>query len=52
MLLSLSPSAPISEHRASVKGFVSLQFLNPKRIGRTPWTEDQPVERPLLTQTE
>jgi hypothetical protein len=28
--LSLSPAAPSLEHRASVKRFVSLQFLNPK----------------------
>jgi hypothetical protein len=42
--LSLSPSpfcpscCSHLEHRASVKCFVSLQFLNPKTIGRTPWT--------------
>jgi hypothetical protein len=29
---------------------VSLQILNPKKVGRTPWTGDQPVERPLPTQ--
>jgi hypothetical protein len=40
------------EHRVSVKRFVSLQFLNPKTIGRTPWKGDQPVARPLPTQTE
>jgi hypothetical protein len=34
--LSLSPVAPTLEHRASVKRFVSLQFLNPKTDGRTP----------------
>jgi hypothetical protein len=28
--------APNLEHSSSVKRFVSLQFLNPKRIGRTP----------------
>jgi hypothetical protein len=33
------------EHRASVKRFVSLQFLN--LIDRTPWTGDQLVARPL-----
>jgi hypothetical protein len=31
--LSLSPVAPNLEHRASVKRFVSLQFLNPKTVG-------------------
>jgi hypothetical protein len=40
------------EHKASVKRFVSLQFLNPKTVGRTPWTEDQPVAKPLPTQTQ
>jgi hypothetical protein len=44
--LSLSPVTPILEHRASVKRFVSLQFLNPKTAGRTPWTGDHPVARP------
>jgi hypothetical protein len=48
--LSLFPVAPASEHRASVKRFVSLQFLNPKTVGRTPWTGDQPIARPLPTQ--
>jgi hypothetical protein len=37
-LLSLSPVAPTLEHRASMKRFVSLEFLNPKTVGRTPWT--------------
>jgi hypothetical protein len=37
-------------HRASVKHFVSLQFLNLKTVGRTPWTGDQPDSRPLPTQ--
>jgi hypothetical protein len=46
-LLSLFPVAPTLEHRESVKRFVSLQFLNPKTVGRTPWTGDQPVARPL-----
>jgi hypothetical protein len=49
--LSLSLSLSL-EHRASVKRFVSLEFLNPKRIGRTPWTGDHPVARPLPTQTQ
>jgi hypothetical protein len=43
---------PTLELRASVKRFVSLQFLNPKTVGRTPWTGDQPVSRPPPTQTE
>jgi hypothetical protein len=45
--LSLLPVAPTLVHRASVKRFVSLQFLNPKRFGKIPWTGDQPVVRPL-----
>jgi hypothetical protein len=48
--VSLFPVAPTLERRASVKRFVSLQFLNPKGVGRTPWTGDQPVARPLPTQ--
>jgi hypothetical protein len=39
-------------HKASVKHFVSLQFLNRKATGRTPWTGNQPVVRPLPTQTQ
>jgi hypothetical protein len=35
-----------------VKRFVSLQFLNPKTVGRTPWMGDQPVARPLPIQTQ
>jgi hypothetical protein len=27
-----------------MKRFVSLQFLNPKTVGRTPWTVDQPSQ--------
>jgi hypothetical protein len=50
--LSLSSVVPTSERRASVKRFVSLQFLNPLTVGRTPWTGDQPVARPLPTQTQ
>jgi hypothetical protein len=34
--LSLFPVVPTLEHGASVKRFVSLQFLNPKTAGRTP----------------
>jgi hypothetical protein len=40
------------EHRASVQRFVSLQFLNSKTLSRTPWAGDQPVARPLPTQTQ
>jgi hypothetical protein len=50
--VSLFPVTPTLEHRASMKRFVSLKFLNPKRIGRTPWIRDQPVARPLPTQTQ
>jgi hypothetical protein len=50
--LSLFPAAPTLEHRASVKRFVSLQFLNPRTVGRTPWTGDQPVARPVPTLTQ
>jgi hypothetical protein len=35
-----------------MKNFVSLQFLNPKIFGRTPWKEDQPDARPLLIQDD
>jgi hypothetical protein len=42
--LSLFPIASILEHRASVKRFVSLQFLNPKTVGRTPWTVISPSQ--------
>jgi hypothetical protein len=50
--LSVLPIAPTLEHRASVKCFVSLQFLNPKTVGRTPWMGDQPVIRHLPIQTQ
>jgi hypothetical protein len=40
------------EHRASMNHFVSLEFLNPKTVCRIPWTEDQPVARPLSTQIQ
>jgi hypothetical protein len=49
-ILSHFPVAPTLEHRASLKSFVSLQFLNSKRVGRTPWRGDQAVSRPLPTQ--
>jgi hypothetical protein len=52
-LFSLSlfvPVAPTLKHRASVKRFVSLQFLNPKTVARIPRTGDQPVAKPLPTQ--
>jgi hypothetical protein len=45
--LSLSPVASTLEHSSSMKRFISLQFLNPKTVGKTPWTGDQPVARPL-----
>jgi hypothetical protein len=35
--LSVSPVAPTLEHRASVKRFVSLQFLNPQSVGLLGW---------------
>jgi hypothetical protein len=38
------------KHRASVKRFVSLQFL--KTVGRIPWMGDKPVARPLPTQDD
>jgi hypothetical protein len=50
--LSLFPLVPTLGDRTSVKRFVSLKFLNPKTVGRTPWTGDQPVARPLPTQTQ
>jgi hypothetical protein len=46
----LFPVAPTLEHKASVKRFVSHQFLNPNTVGRNPWTGDQPIVRPLPTQ--
>jgi hypothetical protein len=48
--LSLFPVAPTLQHIASVKRFVSLQILNLKTVGKTPWTGDHPVARPLPTQ--
>jgi hypothetical protein len=50
--LSFFPFAPTLEHRASVKRLVSLQFLNPKTVGRTPWMGDEPVARPLPIKTQ
>jgi hypothetical protein len=47
---NLFPVAPTLKHRASVKCFVSLQFLNPKTVGRAPWMEDQRIARMLRTQ--
>jgi hypothetical protein len=52
LIFSLFPVAPNLEHRASMKRFVSLQFLNPKTVGRTPWMVDQPVARLLPIQTQ
>jgi hypothetical protein len=49
---SLFPVASTFECKAFVIRFVSLQFLNPKSVGRTPRTGDQPVARLLLTQTQ
>jgi hypothetical protein len=46
-LFSFFPVALTLEHTASVKRFVSLQFLNRKTVGRSSWTGDQPVARPL-----
>jgi hypothetical protein len=43
------PVAPTLEHRASVKRLVSLHFLNTKTVGRTSWTGDPPIARPLPT---
>jgi hypothetical protein len=39
--------ASTMKHTASVERFISLQFLNSETVGRTPWTGDQPVARPL-----
>jgi hypothetical protein len=47
-VITLSPSTPVAP-TASVKRFVSLQFLNPKTVGKSPWVEDQSVARPLPT---
>jgi hypothetical protein len=49
--LSVFPVAATLTHTASVKRVVSLQFLYPKAVGRTPWTGNQPVARLLSTQT-
>jgi hypothetical protein len=49
LYFSLFPVTPTSERRASVKRFVSLQFLNRQTVSRTPWTGDQHVTRPLPT---
>jgi hypothetical protein len=46
-ILTHFPVASTSEQRASVKRFVSFQFLNPKTVDRTPWTGDQPIARPF-----
>jgi hypothetical protein len=42
--ISLFPVAPTLEHRASMKRFVSLQFLNSKRVGRTSWMGVSPLQ--------
>jgi hypothetical protein len=48
--LSLFPVAPTLKHSTPVKRIVSLQFLNPRTVSRTPWSGDQPAARPLPTQ--
>jgi hypothetical protein len=35
-----------------MKPFVSLQFRYHRTVGMTLWTGDQPVERPIPTQTQ
>jgi hypothetical protein len=47
--LSLFPAAPTLEEKASVKSFVSLQFLNPRIVCKTPWAGDQAFVRSLPT---
>jgi hypothetical protein len=47
----ISPIVTTLDHRSSLKCIVSLQFLNPKKVGRTPWLGDQSVARPLPIQT-
>jgi hypothetical protein len=42
--LSIYSSCSYLEHRASVKRFVSLQFLNLYTVSRTPWTEISPMQ--------
>jgi hypothetical protein len=49
--LSFFPVAPNLEHRTSVKRFVSLQFLNPKNVGRIPWTGISPSQGRYLHRT-
>jgi hypothetical protein len=49
--LPLFSVAPTLEQRASVKRFVSFQFLNPKAVVTVPSTGDQPFSRPLPTQS-
>jgi hypothetical protein len=39
-------------HKASVKHFISLQFLYPKTVGRTPWMGNDPVARLIHIQTQ
>jgi hypothetical protein len=47
----LFPDAPTSEHRASVKRFVSLQLLNHKTVGRIPWTGISPSQSRYIHRT-
>jgi hypothetical protein len=49
-IISIYPCCSHLERRVSVKRFVSLNFLNLKTVGMSPWTGDQPVARPLPTQ--
>jgi hypothetical protein len=46
------PVTPTLEHRRSVKCFISLQFLNPNTVGRTPWMGDEPVTKPRPIQNK
>jgi hypothetical protein len=46
------PVAPTLLNRASVKRFVSLQFLKSRIVSRTRWTGDRPIARPLHTQRQ
>jgi hypothetical protein len=48
--LSVFPVALSLEHRALVKRFVSLHFLNLKTVGRTPWNGHLTFARQLFTQ--
>jgi hypothetical protein len=49
---SLFPVASTLEHRAFVKCFIPLHFLNPKTVGRTPCTGEEHIATPLPIQTQ